>query len=84
MPKPHKRNAIARAVEQLIMEDYEVYVQGSVATFANGKVGVDSESRLLFCDNPRHMEFLAPETPKTEVIAKLKALMRLVGTATAN
>jgi hypothetical protein len=70
-----KRNAISRAIEQLTMEDYEVYVRGSVATFMNGKVGVDSESRLLFCDNPRHMEFLARETPKTEIIAKVKDLL---------
>ena len=58
------------------MEDYEVYVQGSVATFADGKVGIDSESRLLFCDNPRHMEFLVPMTPKVEIISKVKALMK--------
>ena len=73
MSKNQKRNAVHRAIEQLIMEDYEVYVQGSVATFAHGKVGIDSESRLLFCDSPRHIEFLAPETPKVEVIDKIKA-----------
>jgi hypothetical protein len=58
------------------MENYEVYVQGSVATFADGKVGIDSESRLLFCDNPRHMEFLSPMTPKTEIIVRVKDLLR--------
>jgi hypothetical protein len=73
MANKNKRNAVNRAIEQLIMEDYEVYVQGSVATFADGKVGVDTESRLLFCDNPRHMEFLEPQTPKIEVIEKIKA-----------
>ena len=53
-------------------------IQGSIATFADGKVGIDTESRLLFCDNPRHMEFLAPMTPKAEVVEKVKGIVKRV------
>jgi hypothetical protein len=78
MSKNQKRSAVRRAIEQLIMEDYEVFVRGSVATFADGNVGIDSESRLLFCDNPRHMEFLPPMTAKVEIVERIKAFMKQV------
>jgi len=73
--KKEKRSAVHRAVEQLIMEDYEVYIDRGIATFMDGAVGVDMESRLLFSERPYHMEILPAFTPKVEIIAKIKELM---------
>ena len=44
MSKKTKRSALHCALEQLIMEDHEVYMQKGIATLMNGAVGVDIES----------------------------------------
>ncbi len=44
MPKKQKRNAVHRAVDQLIMEDHEVYVNQGIAMFMDKAVGVDMEA----------------------------------------
>jgi len=77
MSKTFTRSAIHRAVEQLIMENYELYIERGIATLMNGAVGVDMESRLLFSEKPYHMKILPPFTPKVEVIAKIKDLIKL-------
>jgi hypothetical protein len=76
--KKAKRSPIQRAIEQLIMEDCEVYMNRGIATLMNGAVGVDLEANLLFADNPKHFELIVHGTSKAEIVEKIKALMKQV------
>jgi hypothetical protein len=62
MSKKQKRNAINRAIEQLIMEDYEVYLQGSVGNSWMARSKWITNPAFSSAINPRHMKFLAPMT----------------------
>ena len=60
------------------MEDYEVYMHKGIATLMGGRIGVDLETHMLFCETTHSMEILAPGTPKIEIVEKIKALMKQV------
>jgi len=78
MPKKSTPSPIHRAIEQLIMEDYEVYMHKGIATLMSGAIGADLETHMLFCETTHSMEILAPGTSKIEIVEKIKSLMKQV------
>ena len=52
-------------------------MQKGIATLMNGAVGVDIESKMLFCETPRIVEILAAGTKKRNR-RKNQALMQQV------
>ena len=58
------------------MEHPDTSIVGDVATFSDGAIAVDFAARLIYCQELRVFEIIAPLTTKAEIMGKIKRLMK--------
>ena len=72
----HRRSAINRAAEEIAKEQPgTAEIVGEIATFVNGAIAVDFAARLIYCQELRVFEIIAPLTTRQEIVSKIKGLM---------
>jgi len=78
MSRQVRRSAIERAAEELQGEHPGTVIQDGIASFLDGSIAMDFAARLVYCKELGVIEIIDQFTPKQEIVAKVKRLMRRV------
>jgi len=76
MAKKTKRSAINRAVEELATEMEGCVIGKGTAGLMSDRIGVDFISRMIFCSELRYMSIVPDYTPKEDIKAELRRLVK--------